>query len=75
MNLKAKAAAITAGLIAGTFATAGLVHVVVNYLTTEQITNLIGSVCGAVLVYGIYQVILSRLEYQATLQKIRDSQG
>lgn len=73
MNIKVKAAAITAGLIAGSFVTAGLIHEAVNHLTTEQITTFVGSVFVAFFVYGIYQLILSRLEYQNTLKKIQDS--
>ena len=72
MNIKLKAAAITAGLIVVAIATAGLIQAVANVLTTEQITTLVESALGAFFVYGIYQVVLSRLEYQDTLKKIRD---
>ena len=73
MNIKVKAAAITAGLIVGAIATVGLIHVVANVFTTEQITTFVESVFVAFIVYGIYQLILGRLEYQNTLKKIQDS--
>lgn len=72
MNIKLKAAAITAGLIVGAIAIVGLIHAVANVFTTEQITTFVESVFVAFIVYGIYQLILSRLEYQNTLKKIRD---
>lgn len=75
MNIKIKAAAITAGLIVGAIVISALIHEAVNHLTTEQITTFVGSVFGAFFVYSIYQVILGRLEYQNTLKKIQDSQG
>ena len=75
VNNKIKAAAITAGLIAGTIGVVALVSAGVNHLTTEQITTFVGSVCIGAIVYSIYQLILSRLEYQDTLKKIQDSQG
>ena len=72
MNIKLKAAAITAGLIVGAVAIVGLIHAVANVFTTEQITTFVESVFVAFIVYGIYQLILGRLEYQDTLKKIRD---
>ena len=75
MNIKAKAAAITAGLIVGAIVISALIHEAVTHLTTEQITTFVGSVFGAFFVYCIYQVILSRLEYQNALKKARDLQG
>lgn len=73
MNIKVKAAAITTGLIVGAIVISALIHAAANHLTTEQITTFVGSVFGAFFVYCIYQVILSRLEYQESVKKLRDS--
>lgn len=73
IKVKAKAAAVTAGLIISAIAGAELIRAGVNLLTTEQLTDLIGYVFVAALVYSIYRLVLVHFECKETLKKIQDS--
>lgn len=73
MNIKAKAAAITAGLIVAAIVATELIRAAVNYLTTDQLADLFGSAFGAFFVYCAYRGVLSHLEYKKALQDMQDS--
>ena len=72
MNIKAKAAAITVGLIVAAGVVAELLRAGVNALSTEELTNLIGAVFMGWLIYLMYKLVLCRLEYNESITKINE---
>lgn len=75
MTLKQRAALQTAGILAAILASSTIVAFGLKYMTTEQIINGFAILSIAAMVYAVYGVVLSRLEYRETLQKIVDTQA
>jgi hypothetical protein len=72
MNLKLKAALITGGYFAGLICSSYILMKVGSIFTTDQIVSVIGWSFIVALVYGIYQLVLSRLEHQRMLNKMEN---
>ena len=71
MKLRVKAAAITAGGIVSAVVAAELLRAGVNFLTTEELTNLITAVCVGFMIYSVYRLILGNLEYNQSIKKMQ----
>ena len=72
MNVKQKALIQTAAILAAIVGGSVAVTLILQTLTTEQIVNGFAIISIALLVYSMYGVILSRLQYEETLKKIVD---
>lgn len=70
MSLKLKAALHTAGLFATMIGASVVVSYVASLLTVAQVTYLLGVLCIGGLVFTVYQVVLSRLEYKESLNQM-----
>ena len=72
MTLKQRAALQTAAIIGAAIAGALTLSLIIENLTRDQIINglAIGSI--ALLVYSMYGVVLSRLEYREKLNEIAE---
>ena len=70
MNLKQKAALHTAGIFATMIGASVVVSYVASLLTVAQVTYLLGVLCIGGLVFTVYQVMLSRLEYKESLNQM-----
>ena len=72
MTLKQRAALQTAAIIGAAVAGALTLSLIIENLTRDQIINglAIGSI--ALLVYSMYGVVLSRLEYREKLNEIAE---
>ena len=70
MTLKQRAALQTAAIIGAAIAGALVVSLIIENLTRDQIVN--GLAIGSIvfLVYSMYGVVLSRLEYREKLNEI-----
>ncbi len=75
MTLKQRAILQTAGILAVILASSTIVAYGLQTLSAEQIINGFAMLSIAALVYAVYGVVLSRLEYTETLKKIVDSQS
>jgi hypothetical protein len=74
MTVKQRAILQTAGIIAAIVVGSVGTTLILEQLTREQIVLGLGVGSIALLIYSIYGVILSRLEYQETLKKLVDKQ-
>jgi hypothetical protein len=74
MTVKQRAILQTAGIIASIVIGSVGMTLILEQLTREQIVFALGAGSIALLVYSMYGVILSRLEYQETLKKMVDKQ-
>ena len=72
MNVKQRAIVQTIGILAAIVGGSVAVTLILERLTTEQIVNGFAIISIALLVYSMYGVILSRLQYEETLKKIVD---
>ena len=70
MNLKIKALIHTVGLIVGTIAISLGLTYIGSVLTHEQVMWILASAVGGLFIYLVYGIMLSRLEYQATVEKL-----
>jgi Na+/phosphate symporter len=72
MNLKVKAAAIMAGIFAGTIAVQGVLVLAAEKYGTQAIVNTF--VCGILvfLIYQVYTVILANLESKEAIKKMTE---
>jgi hypothetical protein len=72
MTLKQRAALQTAAIIGAAVAGALIVNLILENLTRDQIINglAIGSI--VLLIYSMYGVVLSRLEYNEKLKEITE---
>ena len=70
MNLKIKALVHTVGLIVGTIAVSLGATYIGSLLTHEQVKWLLVSAIGGLFIYLVYGIMLSRLQYRATLEKM-----
>ena len=69
MNLKQKAALHTAGLFATMIGASVVVSYVASLLTVAQVQYGLGVLCICGLVFTVYQVVLSRLEYKESFNE------
>ena len=72
MTVKQKAIIQTIGILAAILGGSVAITFILQNLTAEQITTGFGVLSIALLVYSMYGVILSRLQYEETLKKLVD---
>ncbi len=72
MTLKQRAILQTAGILAVILASSTIVAYGLQTLSTEQIINGFAVLSIAALVYAVYGVVLSRLEYNETVKRLVD---
>ena len=70
MNLKLKAALQTAGILAVICTVSVGVQLLLTDLTADDISNILSVGSIALLVYCMYQLVLSRLEYTQKVDEI-----
>jgi hypothetical protein len=75
MNLKIKALVHTVGLIVGTIAVSLGLNYIGSLLTHEQVKWLLVSAVSGLFIYLVYGIMLSRLQYRATLEKMNQPVG
>jgi hypothetical protein len=72
MTLKQRAILQTAGILAVIVGASLAVTALLNYLTAGQIINGLAVASIALLIYSMYGVVLSRLEYDEKLKDLVD---
>jgi uncharacterized membrane protein YfcA len=72
MTVKQKALLQTAGIIAIIIGSSVGISLILQMLTPEQIINGFAVLSIALLIYSMYGVVLSRLEYEETLKKLNN---
>ena len=72
MTLKQRAVLQTAGILAVSVTASLAVTALLNYLTAGQIINGLAFASIALLIYSMYGVVLSRLEYEDSVKKMVD---
>lgn len=72
MTLKQRAILQTAGILAVIVSASLAVTALLNYLTAGQIINGLAFASIALLIYSMYGVVLSRLEYDEKLKDLVD---
>ncbi len=70
MTVKQRAILQTAGIVAGILVSSIGVTLILEQLTRDQILFALGAGSIALLVYSMYGVVLSRLEYEETLNQL-----
>ena len=70
MTVKQKAVLQTLAIIVGIVAGSVLLNVILMYTSTQTIQYTCGAILIGFLVYGVYGVVLSRLEYNEKLEQI-----
>lgn len=75
MTLKQRAIVQTAGIVAAIVSSSVAITLVLEQLTSQQIVSGFALLSMAALVYAIYGVVLSRLEYDATVKQLVDIQS
>jgi threonine/homoserine/homoserine lactone efflux protein len=70
MNLKLTAALQTAGILVVTSTIAVGIQLLFTTLTAKELTNLLAIGSITFLIYCMYQVVLSRLEYEQKVEEI-----
>ena len=75
MTLKQRAIIQTAGIVAAILVSSIGVTLILEQLTRDQILMTLGVGSIALLVYSMYGVVLSRLEYEETLNKLNNLKG
>ena len=70
MNLKFKAALQTAGVLAVICTVSVVVQLLLTGLTADEISKILSVGSITLLVYCMYQLVLSRLEYTQKLEEI-----
>jgi hypothetical protein len=75
MTVKQRAILQTAGIVAGILVSSIGVTLILEQLTRDQILFTLGAGSLALLVYSMYGVVLSRLEYEETLKKLDNLKG
>ena len=73
MTIKQKAMIQTLAIFAGIIAGSLLVNVVLTYASSQAIQYVCGAILIGFLAYGVYGVVLSRLEYDAKLKELISS--
>jgi hypothetical protein len=74
MTVKQKAILQTAGILAVILISSVAMTLILEQLTREQIVFALGAGSIALLIYSMYGVVLSRLEYQETVKRLVDKQ-
>ena len=74
MTLKQQAIIQTLGIVAAVVTGSVIVSLILSNLTAQQITMGFALLSIGALIYAMYGVVLSRLEYQDTLKKLVDKQ-
>jgi hypothetical protein len=74
MTLKQRAILQTATIIAAITAGSVAISLILAELTSEQIVNGFAILSIALLIYSMYGVVLSRLEYNDTVKRLVDKQ-
>ncbi len=72
MTLKQRAVVQTAGILAVIVGVSVATTALLNYLTAGQIINGLAFASIALLIYSMYGVVLSRLEYREKLNEIAE---
>jgi threonine/homoserine/homoserine lactone efflux protein len=76
MNIKVKAGLIVAGILVGSIAVSSVLKLVVPYVTSEIAFNTVMFGSIAILLYTVYNLILSKLEmderYNKTLNNLKN---
>lgn len=72
MNIRVKAALMTAGILAGTGVIFLAIGQILSVLTAEQIQMVFGIAFVGLAIYMLYAIMLNRLEYEACMKKIQD---
>ena len=72
MTIKQRAILQTLGIIAAIVGGSLIMNLILAELTREQIGYVFGGLSIALLIYSMYGVVLSRLEYQEHLNKMVD---
>ena len=72
MTVKQKAIIQTIGILAAILGGSVAITFILQNLTAEQITTGFGVLSIALLIYSMYGVILSRLQYEETLKNLVD---
>ena len=75
MTVKQRAIVQTAGIVAGILVSSIGVTLILEQLTRDQILFTLGAGSIALLVYSMYGVVLSRLEYDETVKRLVDIQS
>ena len=75
MTLKQRAILQTAGIVTTVVASSVIVTLILEQLTAQQIVSGFALLSIGALIYAIYGVVLSRLEYAATLKSLVDIQS
>ena len=75
MTLKQRAALQTAGILAVIVGSSVGITLIMQNFTAAEITNGFAILSIAVLIYSMYGVVLSRLEYRETLDNLVDKQS
>jgi len=70
MNLKLKALLQTAGILVVTSTIAVGIQLLFTTLTAKELTNILAVGSITFLIYCMYQVVLSRLEYEQKVDEI-----
>lgn len=73
MNIKLKAAVITAGIFASAVVVVSVLDAVFKNLTAEQVANIFSWGCMALLAFCFYKLVLINLEHKESLKKIREA--
>ena len=72
MTVKQRAIIQTIGILAAILGGSVATTLILQTLTTEQIVNGFAVLSIALLIYSMYGVILSRLQYEETLKNLVD---
>ena len=72
MTVKQRAVLQTLGIIAAIVGSSLIMNLILAELTREQIGYVFGGLSIALLIYSMYGVVLSRLEYTEHLNKMVD---
>jgi uncharacterized membrane protein len=75
MTLKQRAVLQTAGIVAAILTGSVTVTLILEQLTAQEITTGFALLSIGALVYAMYGVVLSRLEYDETVKKLVDIQA
>jgi hypothetical protein len=74
MTVKQRAILQTAGILAVIIGSSVSISLILQMLTPDQIITGFAVLSIALLIYSMYGVILSRLEYQDTVKRLVDKQ-
>ena len=74
MTLKQRAVVQTAAIVAAIISGSVAISLILEQLTREQVVNGFAILSIALLIYSMYGVVLSRLEYNDTVKRLVDKQ-